>query len=161
MKRIQWIGVMTVLLLGIAGLAVADINEEISFTSYVDEPLYADLAVWDHSGWIYYDVYVAPGSCSYANLWVDTYSAAYSVCFYGELSDDFYGCVDAEFNEGFNFITVDYSGRPLIDYPPDEACDAYYFDSPYPTSEVYIVEEAVYYGHGDGGCFIGSLVEAP
>lgn len=140
--------------------AQAEVNEEISFTSYADEPLVVDLAVADHqAGWLYYDLYVEPFMCSFANIWVDAYHAPYSICFYGELTDDFYGCIESEFSDGYDSITIDHGGYPALSFPPEEACDAYYFESPYTETEVYVVEEedSGPYISAGAGCFINSL----
>lgn len=137
--------------------ALADVYEEISFSSYVDEPLYIDLAVMGHSDWTYYDLYVEPYSCSYVDFWADTPFASYSACAYGEFSDDFYGCIEGNLADGYIHITMDFSGVPYLSDPPRGTCDIYAFESPYDTGDYYVYEDDGPHVEASGGCFIGSL----
>lgn len=156
MKKLLSLYIVLLIFPGVPALASADLNEAISFSSYVDEPLYIDLAVLDHSGWIYYNFYVEPYSCSYADFWVDTYFASYSACVYGEFSDDFYGCIEGDLGDGYVHIDIDTSGAPYLSGPPRQTCDVYTFENPYGTGEVYVIDDEDPYLYAGGGCFIGT-----
>ncbi|MDA8138570.1 MAG: hypothetical protein M0036_07930 [Desulfobacteraceae bacterium] len=157
MKRILLTFMILLAIINGTATAWADINEEVSFTNYTNESLYVELAVEDYSGWVYYGVYVEPGMCSYANLWADLAYARYSACAYGEVSDDFYGCIDGALGDGYQFLNFDNSGYPYSSAPPDQSCDAYMFDNPNQPPEVLVVEEHVYHEDGGAGCFIGAM----
>lgn len=136
--------------------AMADVNEEITFTNYTDEDIYVELAIIDDTGWTYYDLFVLEDGTSIANFWADTVFASYSACAYGEITDDFYGCIEGDINDGIHYVYFDNSGIPYLSDPPDLAtADIYFFDNPYNVADVLVVESE---GHGHGsGCFISAL----
>ncbi len=157
MKKIKYLFIL--ILIGVIGAsnAMADVNEEITFTNLTDEDIYVELAVIDDAGWTYYDLWVLESGTSIANFWADTIFATYSACAYGEITDDFYGCIEGEVSHGFKHVYFDNSGIPFLsDAPNVAAADIYMFDSPHtPTADVLVIEGE---GHGHGsGCFIGSL----
>ncbi len=158
MKKI--IGILAAIIIGAtaATAARADINEEITFTNFTGEDIYVELGVFDNAGWTYYDLWVLDHNTSIADFWADTVLATYSACAWGELSDQFYGCIEGDVADGFNHVYFDASGLPFLSVPPDiRGADVYVFDAPPPTTDVVVVEtDSHIHGHG-GGCFIGSL----
>lgn len=156
MKTIQYL--LMLMLIWVAGVttAWADVNEEITFTNYTDEDIYVELAIIDNTGWTYYDLWVFENGTSIANFWADTIFATYSACAYGEFTDDFYGCIEGDIHDGFNYVNFDNSGIPYLSDPPNVAtADIFLFDNPHHEPDVIVVETDDH-GYG-GGCFIGSL----
>ncbi len=148
---------ITLILLHVAIVpSFADLNEEISFTNYADESLYIELYVEDYHDWVFYDLYVDPGQCSYADFWTETPYAAYSVCAYGEFTDDFYGCIEGEVNDWDTHVVFDNTGYPYLSTPPEQSCDIYYYETSGSATDIHFAD------HDDDGdvylsCFIGTL----
>jgi hypothetical protein len=99
MKTLCYVSVVMILLTFGAIGADAEVNEILTFTSFTGEELYVELSVFDDHGWYIYDLYVLPDGTSIANFWVDTVHAIYSACAYGEITGDFYGCIDGGIGE--------------------------------------------------------------
>ncbi len=156
MKKIQCFIVLIMIALIPATAAWSDVNDEITFTNLTDEDLYIELAIIDDFGWTYYDLWVLQGGTSIANFWADTLFATYSACAYGEISDDFYGCIEGSISHGFKHVYFDNSGIPFLSDAPNVAgADIFMFDAPHSTADVLVIESEGH-GHG-GGCFISSL----
>ncbi len=157
MKKLHYIFVMFLLLMCGISNALADVNEEITFTNYTDEEIYVDLAIIDDSGWNFYDLYVSEDGSSIANFWADTFFASYSACAYGQISGKYYGCIEGNIRDSFNFIYFDNTGFPYKSDPPDQDADLYFFDNPNDTPDVVVIDNDGYYDGSGGGCFMGSI----
>ena len=107
MKKIGHAVLIIVFLTTSAAAANADVNEILTFTNLTDEELYVELSIFDNSGQNIYDLYVLPGGTSIADFWADTFDAMYSACAYGEITGDFYGCMDGYISDHLNNVYFD------------------------------------------------------
>lgn len=156
MKKLRYIIFSILLLVISASGASADVNEVLAFTNFTDEELYVELSIFDNSGWHIYDLYVLPNGTSIADFWADTIYATYSACAYGEITGDFYGCIDGGITDYNNNIYFDYTGEPYISSPSDLPTEVFFFENPYSSADVVVIETDSHY-HARGGCFIGSM----
>lgn len=156
MKRLRYIIVLLICLsaINVSGVA-ADINEILTFTNFTDEELYVELNIFDNSGRRIYDIYVLPNGTSIADYWADTSYATYSACAYGEVTGDFYGCIDGGITDYYNNIYFDYIGEPYLSTPSDLPAEVFVFGNPYQSTDVVVIETD---SHHSAGCFIGGLL---
>ena len=149
-----------IVLLGISAFpALADVNEELSFSNNTDEPLHIELYVEEGSDWALYDLYADSSGCRYANFWALRPFSAYSVCAYGELTDDFYGCIESDIDtDGWdNHIVFDNSGHPYLSDAPFQECDTYYYETAdSPPDIIFAIHDDGYDHEASVSCFIGS-----
>ena len=157
MKKTGYIILIMLFLVTGAVAAKADVNEILTFTNFTNEELYIELTIYDHSGVHIYDLYVLPDGTSIADFWADTFDASYSACAYGEITGDFYGCLDGYISDYYNNVYFDNTGVPYLSTPSGLPAEEFIFDNPYASSGVVVVEGEVHSSGGGGGCFIGSL----
>jgi hypothetical protein len=156
MKILQYIIFLLICLsvINVSG-ATADINEILAFTNFTDEELYVELNIFDNSGRYIYDIYVLPDGTSIADYWADTSYATYSACAYGEVTGDFYGCIDGGITDYYNNIYFDYTGEPYLSTPSDLPAEVFMFENPYQSADIVVIETD---SHHSAGCFIGGLL---
>ena len=157
MKQLLYLTVIMAFMATSVSNATADVNEEITFTNYTDEEIWVELAIIDDTGWTFYDLYVTENGSSIANFWADTIFATYSACAYGEATDTYYGCIEGRISDHLNYIYFDETRHPYKSDPPDQDADLYFFDSPYDTPDVVVIETDDHYHERSGGCFIGAI----
>ena len=156
MKSIRYITVVFLLLAFNAAKADADVNEILTFTNYTHEELYVELSIYDDSGWNLYDIYVLPNRSSIADFWSDSFFATYSACAYGEITGDFYGCINGGITDYYNNIYFDNTAVPYTSGPSGLPADVYVFENPNTSSGIGVIVEGSHSG-GGGGCFINAL----
>lgn len=155
MKRLRHISVLLIFFSAISvSIAAADINEILTFTNFTDEELYVELNIFDNSGGRIYDIYVSPNGTSIADYWADNSYATYSACAYGEITGDFYGCIDGGITDYYNNIYFDYTGEPYLSTPSGLSAEVFVFENPYQSADIVVIETDSHHG---GGCFIGGL----
>lgn len=157
MKKIGRAVLIIVFLATGAAAANADINEILTFTNFTDEELYVELSIFDNSGQYIYDLYVLPGGTSIADFWADTFDAAYSACAYGEITGDFYGCMDGYISDHLNNVYFDNTGVPYLSTPSGLPAEVFVFENPNSSAGVVVIEGEVH--SSGGGCFIGTLFQ--
>ena len=157
MKKTIHIALIMLFLATGATAAKADINEILTFTNFTNEELYVELTIYDDSGLNIYDIYVLPDGTSIADFWADTFDAAYSACAYGEVSGDFYGCMDGYISDYYNNVYFDNTGVAYLSTPSGLPTEVFAFDNPNASAGVVAVEAEVH--SSGGGCFIGSLFQ--
>jgi len=155
MKKIGYIALIMLFLVTGAASAEADVNEILTFTNFTYEELYIEMTIYDNSGVNIYDVYVLPDGTSEADFWADTFNASYSACAYGEITGDFYGCMDGYISDYYNNVYFDNTGVPYLSTPSGLPTEVFLFDNPNTSASVVVVEGEVH--SSGGGCFIGSL----
>lgn len=136
--------------------AAADVNEVLNFTNYTHEELYVELFVFDNCCTHIYDLYVRPHRASIADFWAGTINATYSACAYGEITGDFYGCIEGGIKDYNNNIYFDDSGEPYLSTPSNLPAEVFVFKNPYNRNHVGVVESDGHYYVGVG-CFIGAM----
>lgn len=156
MKKLRYSIFSIMFLVFSASGACADVNEVLAFTNFTDEELYVQLSVFDNSGRYIYDLYVLPDRTSIADFWADTIYATYFACAYGEITGDFYGCIEGGITDYNNNIYFDYTGEPYLSSPSDLPVEVFLFENPYNRPDVVVIEADSHY-HARGGCFIGSM----
>jgi hypothetical protein len=140
------------LMISVPGVA-ADVNGVLNFTNYTDEELYVELFVYDNCCTRIYDLYVRPYRTSIAEFWSDSIHATYSACAYGEITGDYYGCMQGGVADYNNNIYFDASGDPYLSTPSDLPAEVFTFANPYHRDHF---ESRSHY-HADVGCFIDTL----
>ena len=156
MRTIRVAGILLAVLFMAVGIAQADVNEFLYFNNHTDEELYIELSIDDVDGWQLLDLYVIAGGTSGADFWAIDPFAYYTVCAYGEITGDFYGCIEGSIADTFNTINFDFSGAPYRSTLTTEPLEWFVFDHPGHTTETLFIG-AGGHGHGGGGCFIGAL----
>lgn len=159
MKKFGHIALIILFLVTGAAAAKADVNEFLTFTNFTSEELYIELTIYGPSGLNIYDLYVLPDGTSEADFWAETFDAAYSACAYGEITGDYYGCMDGYISDYYNNVYFDDTGDPYLSTPSGLPTEIFVFENPYASADVVVVEGEVYSsgGGGGGGCFIGSI----
>ena len=94
------------------------------------------------------------GGNSVADFWVIDPYASYTACAYGEITGDFYGCIDGGIADFYNTVNFDLSGIPFKSEPSDEPAEWFVFDNSNQSSDFLFIGAS---SDGSGGCFIGSL----
>ena len=158
LKKFVYGAALLILLTVSASAANADVNEILTFTNFTDEEIYVELSIFDNSGLTIYDLYVLPDGTSLADFWADTFDATYSACAYGELSGDYYGCMDGYITDFYNNVYFDAAADPYVSTPSGLPTEVFVLENPNNSSGFVTVEADVHGGSGGGGCFIGSLL---
>lgn len=127
---------MVVLTFGTA-LAAAYVNDILTFTNETDEKLNVELSISGSAGWHTYDLYVLPGHTSIADFWADSFNAAYSACAYGDISDDFYGCIEGSISDDDNNVYFGNGGEPYRSASSGLPAEWFVFDNPYDNDDTY------------------------
>lgn len=156
MKKILLIILPIIFLVISASGAAADVNEVLNFTNYTYEELHVELFVFDNCCTHIYDLYVWPHRTSIAYFWAGTTYATYSACAYGEITGDFYGCIEGGISDYYNNVYFDDSGEPYLSTPSDLPAEVFVFKNPYNRDHVDVVESDSHY-HASVGCFIGTI----
>ena len=156
MKKGRFFFVGTILVMFSVASAAADVNELLTFTNYTDEELYIELCVYDDTGLFIYDLYVLENGSSIADFWAVNPFAAYSACAYGEISGDFYGCLDGHIGDYYTALYFDLSGYPYKSDPSDLPVEWFVFDNPNSPPDTLVIESDGYTSVGVG-CFVGAL----
>ena len=132
-----------------AGDLHAHENVVLYFANYIDEELYVEFSVEDNSGWMIYDLYVAEGGLSAAEFWIDDSHAVYSACAYGDISGDFFGCIEGRTSDLNNMINFDNSGIPYTSEPSEDMAEWFVFDHPEHPTRILLASS--------GGCFVAAM----
>ena len=156
MKIIMFIIIPVLFLAAGAAGAAADVNAILVFNNYTHEELYVELSICDNCCTHRYDVYVRPHGSSIVDYWAHTASATYAACAFGEISGNFYGCIEGGIADYNNNVYFDYGGDPYLSGPSGLPAERFVFDNPYARDEVVVVGS---HGHhyASVGCFIGSV----
>ena len=153
MKKMRYfILPIVILMISVSGVA-ADVGGVLNFTNYTDEELYVELFVFDNCCTRIYDLYVRPHRTSIAEFWADSINATYSACAYGEITGDYYGCIEGGVTDYNNNIYFDNSGDPYLSTPSDLPAEVFIFKNPYHRDHF---ESGSHY-HAGVGCFIDTL----
>jgi hypothetical protein len=143
---------MVFLVISVSGVA-ADVNEVLNFTNHTYEELYVELYVYDYCCTQVYDIYVRPYRTSIAEFWANSINATYSACAYGEITGDYYGCIEGGISDYNNNIYFDDSGAPYLSTPSDLPAEVYIFKNPYHRDHF---ESGTHY-HAGVGCFLDTI----
>jgi hypothetical protein len=156
MKKTQLVVFAIIFLAISASGAAADVNAALHFTNDTDEALHVELFVFDHCCTHIYDLHVRPGRTSAADFWARTSSATYSACAYGEMTGDFYGCIEGGVSDYHSNVYFDDFGEPYLSTPSDPPAEVFVFQNPYHRDHVHGFEsDSRYYARV--ACFIGSM----
>jgi hypothetical protein len=156
MKKMPLIAFAVIFLIISASGAAADVNAALNFTNDTDEVLHVALYVFDYCCTHIYDLSVRPNRTSVADFWAGTSYATYSACAYGEVTGDFYGCMEGGISDYNNNVYYDDSGEPYLSTPSDLPTDVFVFQNPYHRDHVDGFESDSHY-YARVGCFIGSM----
>lgn len=151
MKSVLFIPVLMALLVIGATKADAYVNDILTFTNYTDEELYVDLSISFDIGWHIYSLYVLPNHTSIADFWANSFRATYLACAYGEISGDFYGCIEGSISDYYNNVYFENGTEPYTSSPSDRPVEWYVFDNPYDSDD----DDSYIYVRAD--CFINSI----
>ena len=118
-----------VLMFGVT-LADASVNDTLTFTNTADERLNIELTITDAVGQPIYDLYVLPGRTSIADFWVDSFDATYLACASGDITGDFFGCMQGSISDANNNVYFGGSQQPFISTPSGLQADLFVFSAP-------------------------------
>ncbi|MGD9365623.1 MAG: hypothetical protein PVH87_08010 [Desulfobacteraceae bacterium] len=157
MKSIRFIPALMVVLTFGATMAAVYVNDILTFTNDTDEKLNVELSISGSAGWHTYDLYVLPGHTSIADFWADSFNAAYSACAYGDITDDFYGCIEGSVGDDDNNVYFGNGNEPYLSTPSGLPADWFVFDNPYDNAYARDEKDETdtsFFFHAE--CFIGS-----